>query len=220
MLKKLRLIIPLLILGLSPYVFGQAVNATLLGTINDPSGATVAGVRVTVTEAATGAVHQTLTNESGNYTIPDLAPGTYNITAEAPGFKKDTHQNIDLLTNSSTRIDISMVTGSVSETVLVTTAPLSFRPTVPTSARRSSQNRSPIYLSEPTATFKLCSISFPAWRPPPSSTRNSSTLQAPCKPRRTACRAWAISTRSRASTMMSALAFCRSSFPRQSPSKL
>ncbi|MBB5339404.1 TonB-dependent receptor [Tunturiibacter gelidoferens] len=122
-LKKLRLIIPLLVLALSPCVFGQAVNATLLGTINDPTGATVPGVKVTVIEAATGAVHQTVTNESGNYTIPDLPPGTYNITAEAPGFKKDTHQNIDLLTNSSTRIDISMVTGSVSETVLVTTAP-------------------------------------------------------------------------------------------------
>ena len=105
-LKKLRLVIPLLVLALAPCVFGQAVNATLLGTINDPSGASLAGVKVTVTEAATGAVHQTTTNESGNYTIPDLPPGTYNVTAEAPGFKKDTHQNIDLLTNTSTRVDV------------------------------------------------------------------------------------------------------------------
>jgi Carboxypeptidase regulatory-like domain len=122
-LKKLRLILPLLILGLLPSLYGQAVNATLLGTITDASGATVPSVKVTVTEIATGAIHESMTNESGNYTIPDLPPGTYTVTAEAKGFKKDTHQNIDLLLNSSTRVDIDLVTGSVFETVLVTTAP-------------------------------------------------------------------------------------------------
>ena len=68
-------------------------------------------------------IHESVTNESGNYTFPDMPPGTYSVTAEANGFKKDTHQNIDLPSNSSTRVDVTMVTGSVSETVLVTTAP-------------------------------------------------------------------------------------------------
>ncbi|WP_254063922.1 TonB-dependent receptor [Granulicella sp. S190] len=122
-LKKLRLIVSLLLLSLTPSLLGQAVSATLLGTINDPSGATVAGAKITIVETATGTVHQSITNESGNYTLPDLPPGTYSITTEANGFKKDTHQNIDLLVNTSTRVDITLVTGSVSETVLVTTAP-------------------------------------------------------------------------------------------------
>jgi hypothetical protein len=122
-LKRFRYIIPLLILSLSPSLFGQAVNATLLGTITDSSGATVGGAKVTATETATGLIHESVTNESGNYTFPDMTPGKYSITAEAKGFKKDTHQNIDLLSNSSTRVDIDMVTGSVSEEVLVTTAP-------------------------------------------------------------------------------------------------
>ena len=95
----------LLILGLSPSLFGQAVNATLLGTITDSSGATVAGAKVTATETATGLIHESVTNESGNYTFPDMPPGKYSLTAEAKGFKKDTHQNIDLLSNSSTRVD-------------------------------------------------------------------------------------------------------------------
>ena len=99
------------------------MNATLLGTITDSTGATVAGAKVTATETATGLIHESVTNESGNYTFPDLPPGKYSITAEAKGFKKDTHQNIDLLSNSSTRVDVAMVTGSVSEEVLVTTAP-------------------------------------------------------------------------------------------------
>jgi Carboxypeptidase regulatory-like domain len=122
-LKRFRYIILLLILGLSPSLFGQAVNATLLGTITDSSGATVAGAKVTATETATGLIHESVTNESGNYTFPDMPPGKYSLTAEAKGFKKDTHQNIDLLSNSSTRVDVDMVTGSVSEEVLVTTAP-------------------------------------------------------------------------------------------------
>ena len=122
-LKRFRYIVSLLILSLSPSLFGQAVNATLLGTITDSTGATVGGAKVTATETATGLIHESVTNESGNYTFPDMPPGKYSVTAEAKGFKKATHQNIDLLSNSSTRVDVDMVTGSVSEEVLVTTSP-------------------------------------------------------------------------------------------------
>src|SRR5207302_9951994 len=116
-------IVLLLVLGLSPSLFGQAVNATLLGTVTDSTGATVSGAKVTATETATGLIHESVTNDSGNYTIPDIPPGKYSITTEATGFKKDTHQNIDLLSNSSTRVDVAMTTGSVSEEALVRTAP-------------------------------------------------------------------------------------------------
>ena len=74
LLKTLRNIVPLLILSLSPSLFGQAVNATLLGTIKDATGATVPGAKVTVTDTATGTTHESVTNESGNYTLPDLPP--------------------------------------------------------------------------------------------------------------------------------------------------
>lgn len=123
LLKRFRYIISLLILSLSPSLFGQAVNATLLGTITDSTGATVGGAKVTATETATGLVHESVTNASGNYTFPDMSPGKYSVTSEAKGFKKDTHENIDVLSNSSTRVDVEMVTGSVTEEVLVTTSP-------------------------------------------------------------------------------------------------
>ena len=121
-----KIIIPLvtfLLLSLSPSMFGQAVSATLLGTVTDSSGAAIAKARVTATETSTGAIHESVTNDSGNYTFPDLTPGRYSVTVEANGFKKETHQNIDLLINSSTRVEFDLATGSVSETVLVTTAP-------------------------------------------------------------------------------------------------
>ena len=122
-LKRFRLLALLLAISLSPSIFGQAVNGTLLGTVSDSTGATVGAAKVTATETTTGLIHESVTNESGNFTFPDMPPGTYSLTAEAKGFKKETQQNITLLSNSSTRVDVSMVTGSVSEEVLVTTAP-------------------------------------------------------------------------------------------------
>ncbi|HTH53575.1 MAG TPA: carboxypeptidase-like regulatory domain-containing protein, partial [Edaphobacter sp.] len=103
--------------------FAQAVNATLLGTVTDSSGATVANANVTATATSTSTAYQSVTNEAGNYTIPNLPPGSYSITVTATGFKKETHQNIDVLINSSTRVDFSVAPGSVSEEVMVTTAP-------------------------------------------------------------------------------------------------
>jgi hypothetical protein len=116
-------LVVLLLLGFSRVLSGQAVNATLLGTVTDSTGAAVANAKVIATEASTALTHESLTNESGNYTFPDLHPGPYTVTVEAKGFKKEARENIDLLSNSSTRVDVSMVPGNVSETVLVTTAP-------------------------------------------------------------------------------------------------
>jgi Carboxypeptidase regulatory-like domain len=119
----LRSMFALMVLGFSQALMGQAVNGTLLGTVIDATGAAVADAKVMATETTTGAIHESSTNESGNYTFPNLQPGKYAVTVEAKGFKKLSRQNIDLLSNSSTRIDLSLETGSVSETVLVTTAP-------------------------------------------------------------------------------------------------
>ena len=116
-------IFALVVLCFSQTLQGQAVNGTLLGTVTDATGATVANARVTVTEAATGAIHQSATNESGNYAFPGMLPGTYTVAVEAKGFKKALQQNIDLLSNSTTRVDLALVPGNVTETVTVTTAP-------------------------------------------------------------------------------------------------
>jgi hypothetical protein len=104
-------------------VMGQAVNGTLLGTVTDSSGANIAGAKVSLKEAATGAIHEAMANESGNYTFPNLQPGTYVVSAEATGFKRVTQENISLVSNSSVRVDLTMTPGNVSETVMVTGAP-------------------------------------------------------------------------------------------------
>jgi carboxypeptidase family protein len=108
-----------LLLGFSPPVVAQAVNATLLGTITDSSGAAVANVKVTVTETNTGISHASQTNESGNYVFPDLPPGTYTVTAEQTGFKRESRPRVDLIVNSTERVDLVLEPGNVTETVTV-----------------------------------------------------------------------------------------------------
>ncbi|CAN5570745.1 hypothetical protein BH10ACI4_BH10ACI4_13650 [soil metagenome] len=124
-MKRFRMVVlvGLLLLSAPVAMLGQAVSATMLGSVTDPSGAAVPNAKVTVTQTDTGVTHDSLTNGSGNYTFPDLKPGSYTVTVEASGFKKTTHQNVDLLVNSSTRLDLDMALGSATETVLVTTAP-------------------------------------------------------------------------------------------------
>src|SRR5271165_5981999 len=102
---------------------GQAVSATLLGTVTDASGAAVPNANVLITASETSVTHEVKTNESGNYTFPDLSPGRYTVAVTAPSFKKAVRENVDVTVNSTSRVDVTLETGSVSETVTVTDAP-------------------------------------------------------------------------------------------------
>ena len=116
---SIAVILGALLFGLSAPVMGQAVNATLLGTVTDSSGAAVANVKVTITETNTGISRASQTNDSGNYVFPDLPPGTYTVTAEQPGFKRESRAGIDVIVNTTGRIDLVLQPGNASETVTV-----------------------------------------------------------------------------------------------------
>ena len=105
--------------GSSAPLAAQAVNATVLGTVADSTGAPVANVKVTVTETNTNISRTTQTNESGNYVFPDLPPGTYRVTAEMTGFKRASRAGVDVVVNTTSRIDLDLQAGDVSETIVV-----------------------------------------------------------------------------------------------------
>jgi protocatechuate 3,4-dioxygenase beta subunit len=67
-------------------LYAQQITATLTGTITDPNGAVVPGAIVTATSVETGQSKTATTGEEGNYTIPFLPPGTYNVTIAKTGF--------------------------------------------------------------------------------------------------------------------------------------
>jgi hypothetical protein len=94
----------------------------MVGTITDASGAVVPGAKVTATEVDTGTSRGTVTNADGNYTFGNLAPGRYSVSVEAAGFKKETRSAVDALLNTTTRVDIQLVPGAVTETVEVSGA--------------------------------------------------------------------------------------------------
>ena len=85
-------IIGLIILALSlpPSTAGaESTTGRFQGGITDQTGAALPGVSVTVENVNTKATRITVSNESGNYDVPLLPPGTYNVAAELPGLRKD-----------------------------------------------------------------------------------------------------------------------------------
>ena len=85
MLKKVGLVV-FLCFTASASVFAQA-TASISGRVVDQEGAVLPGVTVSVTNTATGAARDTITNGEGLYSIPALNPGSYTVTASLPGFK-------------------------------------------------------------------------------------------------------------------------------------
>ena len=83
-MKGLRQIFSILLLAAccAGIAYSQAVNATIVGTITDASGAVVVNAKITVVETQTGVSRTGNTNESGNFVLPNVPPGTYSVTAE------------------------------------------------------------------------------------------------------------------------------------------
>src|SRR5215470_11549956 len=77
-------------------LFGQLDRGSLVGTITDPSNAVIPGVKVLVTQTATGATYETVTNVNGQYGVPNLPVGPYRIVFEAPSFKRLERSGINL----------------------------------------------------------------------------------------------------------------------------
>jgi hypothetical protein len=103
----------------------QENTATITGQALDASGAVVPGAHVAARNVLTGLERQTLTNETGTYTIPLLPVGTYDIRAEKDGFKRSIRTGVVLQVDQRARIDVQLQVGAASESVQVTAeAPL------------------------------------------------------------------------------------------------
>jgi hypothetical protein len=107
----------LLIFGVSSQAFGQ--NATVVGTVTDPSGAAVANATITITHIETGQVYHLTSNSDGQYVAPDLPIGHYNVKVEAAGFKVAEQKGVVLQVGDRVRLDYQMAMGGASETVTV-----------------------------------------------------------------------------------------------------
>ncbi len=98
----------------------QSDFTSLSGTVADPSPAAVRDARVTLRNLATGAVRETRSDESGFYQFTLLAPGTYEIAVEAPGFQLFRDTGVTLKVAQPARLDVELLLGHTSQSVTVT----------------------------------------------------------------------------------------------------
>ena len=101
----------------------QTTNGTIGGTVTDPSGSAVGGVVVNVSSKDTGFQRSTTTQDNGVYTLPQLPPGTYDISIQKAGFAGETRPGVQLLVNQNATIDFKLSVSAVSQTIEVTGAP-------------------------------------------------------------------------------------------------
>ncbi len=119
-LRHLAVAVIVLVGGsLQIHVSGQTASGRIVGTITDPSGSVVPGVKVTVLSTETKVTRDTITNQDGYFQVIDLPIGNYHVEVEAPGFRKLQSETKPLQINQSLRYDMTLEVGQTSETVQV-----------------------------------------------------------------------------------------------------
>ncbi len=98
----------------------QEARGTLLGRVTDPTGAVIVGAKIDALNTATGVHYPGTTNGDGDYLLPFLIPGPYNITAEAGGFKSYTRSGLNVRESDRITVDVVMEVGGANEKVTVT----------------------------------------------------------------------------------------------------
>src|SRR5438128_2577969 len=117
MLKRVGLVV-FLCFTASASVFAQA-TASISGRVVDQEGAVLPGVTVSVTNTATGAARDTITNGEGLYSIPALNPGIYNVRAELTGFAPQARERVEVLTGANMSVELTLGVAAVAETITV-----------------------------------------------------------------------------------------------------
>jgi hypothetical protein len=101
-------------------------SGTITGTVTDHTGAAIPNATVTVVDTASKAERTATTNKDGQYVVPDVAPGTYDVTAIFAGFSKDVTHGLAVNVNAQSTANFTLAVGSETTTIEVqaTTADL------------------------------------------------------------------------------------------------
>ncbi|MEO8096907.1 MAG: TonB-dependent receptor [Acidobacteriota bacterium] len=98
----------------------QTAGGTITGTVTDQTGAVISGVTVSAKQLATGTTVVGVSSDTGNYTIPQLRVGEYEVAIEHTGFKAARRQGVTLDASQTLRLDFSLEVGSTTDSVTVT----------------------------------------------------------------------------------------------------
>jgi hypothetical protein len=116
---------PIIVLNLpGPSAFGQASSSSdAVGTVTDSTGATVPGAVVHLINNATGAERMATTNDSGDWSVPNIPPANYLVRIEKPGFKTSEIKSLDVEIGKTANGSVTLNIGQATETVEVSTLP-------------------------------------------------------------------------------------------------
>src|SRR5205814_5035637 len=97
--------------------FAQTFSASIAGVVTDPSGSVVPGAKIHLRNMATNDTRDAVSTSAGTYKFDNLLPSTYEITAEAPGFKTYHQSNMILRANTAASVNVPLVVGGTEQRV-------------------------------------------------------------------------------------------------------
>jgi Carboxypeptidase regulatory-like domain len=114
-MKKLSFLLAIF----ASFAFAQGNTALMNGQVTDPAGAAVPGAQVSVTNVDTKAIVNTTTNERGEYALPSMPSGRYEISVSHPGFKSAKKAGIEMAAGVDATVNVKLEIGQATETVTV-----------------------------------------------------------------------------------------------------
>ncbi len=121
LLKIAASVLVLLLASTTQLLAQGSSTGTILGRVSDASGASLPGANVIIMNTATGTAHSVKSNGSGDYTVPELQPGPYKVTVEAPGFGSQV-SSLTVVVAQEARVDAQLKLGGAVETIEVNTS--------------------------------------------------------------------------------------------------
>ena len=106
-----------LALSLCSAAFAQSERGIITGIVKDSSGSVIPAAKVTVTNVATNVVLDTVTNAAGEFTVPSVSPGSYNVRSEKQGFRPSEEKGLTVDAGTTVRADATLEVGSSTQAV-------------------------------------------------------------------------------------------------------
>lgn len=119
-MRKIAVMVCLALLWIAPAAFAQTVTGGVTGSVTDPSGAVIAGAKVSLINSLTNQTTVQTTGAAGSFNFRQILPGTYDVQITATGFKA--YSRTGIIVTTSTQVDLHQIKleiGAVSQTVMV-----------------------------------------------------------------------------------------------------
>lgn len=118
-LRRRTCVAGLVLLLIPSFIWAQTTNAIISGTVSDETGGVLPGVSVTVINTETGISRDAVTDDSGRYSIAQLALGSYEVRTDLSGFKTTVRSGITVTVGREAVVNITLSVGDISEEVFV-----------------------------------------------------------------------------------------------------